>query len=106
MANTAQAVVHRLHPLIQRRSLYVGLLQAIGRTLSLSGVTLLVLASYAWWGSPESPLRYALWPGVVLLTASIIVHFTLRRIVPALQRLLRHQLRAVERFVAKGKGRR
>ncbi|MDX2176868.1 MAG: hypothetical protein SF028_10395 [Candidatus Sumerlaeia bacterium] len=41
------------------------------RLMAFAGVALLALASYAWWGSPESPLRHLAAPGAWLLAFAL-----------------------------------
>lgn len=46
------------------------LLQFGGRVLLGFGIILLVLASHAWWGNPDSLLGSLAWPGVACLAGA------------------------------------
>lgn len=61
---------------ITRYEISAALLLAFERILSALAMVFLVLASYAWWGSPASPLR-PLW---MVAIACVVIGFIFKRI--------------------------
>lgn len=66
----------------RRRQVWAALLLALSSTAATVGWIALTLASYAWWGSPSSPLRALFWPAIaafVVWAACRLAHAQLAR---------------------------
>lgn len=65
MSATDAAPRRRLPRPWRRRQIAAALLLAVASTAATLGWIAVTLSSYAWWGSPRSPLGALFWPGMI-----------------------------------------
>lgn len=81
----------RVRRAVHKNSMYIGMVMAVARFLTLLGWLLLAAWSYSIWGSTASPLRHLLIPSAVAFIVAIIVRIALSRLTAWTRRAIRVQ---------------